>query len=186
MTMIVYHGSDSNFKKLRIAKSLVKHESTFENEGIGIYYSTDKEIARSYGKYLYTLEIHDDKYTNFKKRKECEKYVLNMMKEVQAKCNVNLNQYLSADMITQTIDRMYLGGLAISGVGKELCLLLDSTCDWYLNLSVSKTEQVYRVLRNYGKSHLAAYDFNYHIRNIGIIKNVDPDIVKIVDKEYSY
>ena len=30
--MIVYHGSNSNFTKLRIAKSLVKNSSTLENE----------------------------------------------------------------------------------------------------------------------------------------------------------
>ena len=48
--MIVYHGSNSNFKSLRISKSLVKHNSTLLNEGLGIYFSTDKEVARSYGK----------------------------------------------------------------------------------------------------------------------------------------
>ena len=32
--MIVYHGSNSNFKSLRISKSLVKHNSTLLNEGL--------------------------------------------------------------------------------------------------------------------------------------------------------
>ena len=57
--MVVYHGSNSNFKKLRISKDLVKRESTKTNEGMGIYFTTDKEIARSYGKYIYTIEIND-------------------------------------------------------------------------------------------------------------------------------
>lgn len=36
--MLVYHGSNSNFRTLRISKSLVKHDSTLENEGLGIYF----------------------------------------------------------------------------------------------------------------------------------------------------
>lgn len=70
--MIVYHGSNSNFKKLRIAKSLVKHQSTLENEGLGIYFTTDKEIARSYGKWIYSLEIPDD-MIDFRNKKSLHK-----------------------------------------------------------------------------------------------------------------
>ena len=43
--MRVYHGSSHNFKKLRIDKHLVNYESTLLNEGLGIYFSTDFEIA---------------------------------------------------------------------------------------------------------------------------------------------
>ena len=45
--MIVYHGSDSNFRKLRIAKELVKNSSTMLNEGMGIYFFTNKEQTQS-------------------------------------------------------------------------------------------------------------------------------------------
>lgn len=44
--MIAYHGSDSNFKTFRLSKSLVKHNSTLENEGLGIYFSTDIEMEK--------------------------------------------------------------------------------------------------------------------------------------------
>ena len=71
--MIVYHGSNSNFTKLRIAKSLVKNSSTLENEGPGIYFSTDKSVAKHYGKYVYTLDINDKYFLDSRNAVICKK-----------------------------------------------------------------------------------------------------------------
>lgn len=66
--MIAYHGSNRNFKKLRISKQLVQRTSTELNEGIGIYFSTNKRVAESYGNYVYILEINDKYFKDFRKR----------------------------------------------------------------------------------------------------------------------
>lgn len=73
--MIVYHGSNSNFRTLRISKNLVNHKSTITNEGLGIYFSTNLDVAKSYGKYIYTLEINDKVLIDFRSRGNCRRYL---------------------------------------------------------------------------------------------------------------
>lgn len=180
--MIVYHGSNSNFKKLRISSSLVQHESTKTNEGLGIYFSTDKEVARSYGKYIYTLEINDKYFVDFRNRTKCRLYVAKLAQSIYKELKVDILEYIN---IEETADRMYWGGLAISGVGREVYMLLDSNENFY-QLPTTKIERIYQILRAYDKKHLYAYMFNYHIKNIGVIKNVDDSIVRIINKEQSY
>lgn len=180
--MIVYHGSNSNFKKLRISSSLVKHESTKTNEGLGIYFSTNKEVARSYGKYIYTLEINDKYFIDFRGRTKCRLYVAKLAQSIYKELKIDILKYFSLEAIT---DRMYWGGLAISGVGHEVYMLLDSNEYWY-SLPKTKIDRVYQILRAYDKKHLYAYMFNYHIKDIGVIKNVSEDVVRIINKEQSY
>ena len=88
-------------------------------------------------------------------------------------------------MINETVDRMYLGGLAINGVGRELYLLLDSNEKFY-RLPQYKIEKVYQMLRGFDRKPPKAYMFNYHIPNIGVIKDVSDDVVRIISKEQSY
>ena len=193
--MIVYHGSNSNFKKLRISSSLVQHESTKTNEGLGIYFSTDKEVARSYGKYIYTLAINDKYFVNVAStglftdvsqktdvNLKCKVYVAKLAQSIYKELKVDILEYIN---IEETADRMYFGGLAISGVGREVYMLLDSNEKFY-RLPKTKIERAYQILRVYDKKHLYAYMFNYNIKNIGVIKKVDDNIVKIMNKEQSY
>ena len=177
--MIVYHGSNSNFKKLRIAKSLIQRESTKTNEGMGIYFTTDIEVAKSYGPYVYTLEINDNYFQDFRKRAVCQRYVNTIIKQIRDKTGVNLHNYL---IVTETVNRMYLGGLSISGVGREFYLLLDSNAKFY-ELPQYKIEKVYSMLRGFDRKPPKAYMFNYHIKDIGVLKDVSEDVVRIVKKE---
>lgn len=177
--MIAYHGSDSNFKTFRLSKSLVKHNSTLENEGLGIYFSTDIEVAKSYGKYVYTIEINGKYLSDFRKQSVCTSYLSKVIKEVYDKTGLNISLYVNMDIIGMY---MLSGGIAISKIGKELQLNLDSNFDWY-QLPKSKIETVYRLLRAVDKNCPKAYLFTYHIKNIGVIKDVSEDVVKIVRKE---
>lgn len=180
--MIVYHGSNSNFKKLRIAKELVQRESTKTNEGMGIYFSTDKETARGYGKYLYTIEINKAYFYDFRKRITCKGYVHKIVTTILRETGVDITKYYNID---ETVDRLYFGGLAFSGVGRELYLILDNTTEFYM-LPNSKREKIYRILRAFDRKPPKAYMFNYHIKNIGVIKDVSEDVVRIISKEQSY
>lgn len=180
--MIVYHGSNSNFKKLRIAKELVKHESTKTNEGMGIYFSTDREVAESYGKYVYTLEINDKYFVDFRNRPACSNYLSQMVNYIYRETGVKILDYIS---LLDTVNRMYYGGLSISGVGREIYMLLDSTESFY-KLPQSRIDKVFSLLKSYDKNHLYAYMFNYNIKNCGVIKKVNDNIVRIVNKEKMY
>lgn len=180
--MIVYHGSNSNFRRLKIAKNLVKHQSTLDNEGLGIYFSTDIEVARSYGKYIYTLEINDAYLYDFRNINVCRKYLSKICFDISLKTGLDISKYIELENVAL---RMKLGGQAISGVGRELYMLLDSNFEWYQN-SRTKVERVCSLLRSYDRNCPKAYMFEYHIKNIGVIKDVSEDIVTIVSKKSSY
>jgi hypothetical protein len=181
--MLVYHGSDSNFKQLRIAKSLCKRGSTVHNEGYGIYFTTDLEIAKSYGKYVYILEINDTVLHDFRRKNECTTYVSKLVTMLRKETNINLFEYIDVQGL---IDRMYWGGLKIFDISTEILNLLDSTEKYYRATTETHRKKVASVLRRYTKNTLKAYLFTYSIKNIGVIKDVDPSIVKIVSRQQSY
>ena len=176
--MIVYHGSMHNFKKLRISKSLVDKKSTFYNEGIGIYFSTDYNTAKTYGGYVYTIEIDDAHFYDFRSIDDCIKYLNEMTKYARVKSGVCIDKYISVRNITEYMQH---GKISIAKLWKEINLLLDNNEDFYNDFSMSRRESVYRALKAYNKKHLDSYMFTYHIPNIGIIKNLDT--VKIIDKQ---
>lgn len=180
--MIVYHGSNSCFKKLRIHKSLVKSSATALNEGLGIYFSLDKDVAESYGKYMYTLEINDRYLRDFRMESVCRKYVADLVKHVYKQEKINLFNYFDAASLVMYI---YNGNIAISGVGREVYMLLDSNENWY-RLGQDTIDKVYKILEKYDESNLYAYLFNYNIRNIGVIKKIDDNIVRIVSRQRMY
>lgn len=182
--MIVYHGSNSNFKRLRISKSLVKHNSTLLNEGLGIYFSIDKEVARSYGKYIYTLEINDKCFVDFRTRTKCAQYIKSIISHVLKETGINISNYFS---VNEFIDRMYLGGQTIFTIGHDIAEILNNTDEFYLGFCETKRNKIYSKLRAVDKNRqIRAYMFNYHIKNIGVIKSVDADTVRIISKENSY
>lgn len=181
--MVVYHGSNHNFKTLKISKSLVRYNSTLENEGLGIYFSTDKSVAESYGKYIYTLDINDKYFIDFRKQRNCITYVNNIVEQIKKITKININNYINT---AQVANYMYFGGIAISGVGKEIYMLLDSTEQFYNEISTTNRKKIYIILRKIDKQPPKAYMFNYNIKNVGVIKDVSDDIVKIIDKRSAY
>lgn len=181
--MIVYHGSNSCFQKLRIHKDLVKSSGTLLNEGMGIYFSLDKEVCKSYGKYLYTLEINNNSLIDFRSKAECRKYILQIAKVVNSMTKIDILNYFNAQGV---IDYLYLGNTAISGAGREIQLLLDSNENWYCKNTESQIEKVYKILDNFDKKYLNAYLFNYNIKDVGVIKKVDPNVVRILRREKVY
>lgn len=176
--MIVYHGSNSNFKSLRISKSLVKHSSSLLNEGLGIYFSFDRKVAESYGKYLYTLEINDKLLLDFRKRSVCRLYIASMAKEIYKKTKLDILYYINMNEIAE---RIYYGEQCICILGDEIANILDSTDSWYFSTTEKQRIEVYKMLRHMDKDKLHVYLFNYNIKNIGIIK--DLNAVRIINKE---
>lgn len=178
--MIVYHGSNSNFSKLRIDKSLVKYRSTLENEGPGIYFSTNKSVAKHYGRYIYTLEINDKCLLDFRHVEVCTKYESEIVHYIYNKFNINISEYIDLNQVTH---RIRWGGISISSISTEIQLLLDSNEYWYKRNNKSNIDKIYSILMNYDKKHLKAYMITCFVENIGVIKDVSPATVKIVQKE---
>lgn len=176
--MIVYHGSDKIFRQLKISPSLVRFESTLTNEGPGIYFSKDRSVAESYGRWIYVLEINGGAVRDYRVKTNCIRYVIEIRRVILEKTGFDIAALWN---IAETADRMYLGGLAVAGVGREIALMLDSFEEWH-RLSKTKRETILRVLRRYDKSH-KAYMFNSSIRSCGVIKDVNENIVRIIRRE---
>lgn len=176
--MIVYHGSPSNFKNLRISKKLVRRDSTELNEGYGIYFSTNIEVARGYGEYLYKLEINDNYFKDFRNLSTCQRYINDIRLYIKAGTGIDIGYYADLQSIAEYVQG---GNVAIWDIGREIYLCLDSNENWY-NLKEYKIERVYRMLRGYARRNLKAYMFTYNIKDIGVIKDVSEDVVRIIGK----
>lgn len=55
-SMIFYHGSNTEFDNFKIKKGTFL-DSDYDNP---IFLTTDKDFAKSYGKYVYSVELVDD------------------------------------------------------------------------------------------------------------------------------
>lgn len=178
--MIVYHGSIHNFRTLRLCPKYTQQYSR-ENEGVGIYFSTNRSVAETYGKYIYTLEINNDALLDFRKKTEARKYVNAMLANVRKKTKVPVQKYLDVPLIANDIVN---GRVFIANLGKRtMSLYLDSNERWYSDgITETQRQNVYRALRQEDKK-LQAYLFPYHIKDIGVIKDVSPAVVKIIGKE---
>lgn len=138
-------------------------------------------VASSYGKYLYTLEINDRAFVDMRKKANCTKYIRKIIGAVYKETGVNIGMYFD---FQYTIDRLYYGGQAVFSVGHDIAEVLDNTDEFYdSGLSQTKKSNVYRILRRMDKECPKAYMFNYHIKNIGVIKDVSEEYVRIIKRE---
>ena len=181
--MIVYHGSNSNFSKLRVSPRLTRSSSGYLSEGYGIYFSLNRDIAKQYGKYLYTLSINDSLVIDFRKISNCRKFLYSLLNYIKRDCNVDLAEYIKASNIDTIINLMHSGKLRINSLDKELTDILNSNYKFYSDLSESSKDNIFRKLRVNLKKMLAVYLFNNEIPNIGIIKDTSSNTVKIIGKE---
>lgn len=175
--MIVYHGSQHNFRTLRIRKDLTKR-STLENEGYGVYFSLDKEVARSYGKYVYMISVNDRAFADMRSYKACINYVNYVSSNVKSVFGFTLDQFIDLTLLANYLSS---GGVAISGVGHEVRNLLDSTEAFYRQYG-RRVEPIFKWLERWA-GYPKAYMFTYSIKDCGVIKDVSPNIAFLVGKE---
>lgn len=175
--MLVYHGSNHSFRTLRIRKELAK-STTLENEGYGIYFSLYRDVAESYGKWLYTLDVSNKYLVDMRDFNTCSAYVLKLRQEMLAVFKLRLEDFFDMQLLARYL---WQGGVAISGVGKEVQNLLDSSEEFYMRHG-KNSEAIFEWLRKW-RGIPKAYLFTYNIRGCGIIRDVSPEVVRIVDKE---
>lgn len=177
--LIVYHGSDRHFKNLRISKDLVRSPFSELTEGMGIYFSTNKYVASSYGRYVYTLQVNDNCLMDFRKEDNIYIYLKNIEDVIYKAEKIFISRYVDFNVILEYI---YYGNLAICSICREIALALDSNENWYLE-DVNKINRVQNILRQYDKKHQIGYLFNYNIDGIGVLRKVGKDIVRIINCE---
>lgn len=175
--MIVYHGSSHNFKTLRIRKDLTR-QSSRDNEGYGIYFSLDKKIAKSYGKYVYSIEVNDAYLVDMRKPGACSRYLSRLATDLYKKFGVDMRQFMDVSMLVRYL---VAGGVAIYSVGTEVANMLDSTEEFYIRYG-RVADKIFSWLRAWNGAP-KAYLFSYHIKDCGIIRDVSPEVARIVCKE---
>lgn len=171
--MIVYHGSTHNFKKLNPRKS-----KECVSEGRGIYTTTNLDTAISYGPYVYTIELDDAYVLDFRQYDTCRTYFNAICQSVALQTGVSIKPYVHAELL---LNRLHNGAAFIADFGQELNNILDNNFTFYQAHAGYKREHIYRILRNYNKTHLHAYFFTYSISGVCVIKDVS--IAKIIDKQ---
>lgn len=177
--LIVYHGSDRHFKNLRISKDLVRSPFSELNEGIGIYFSTNKYVASSYGRYVYTLQINDKYLIDFRNKSNIYIYLNRIENTIYRAEKIHISQYVD---LNEVLDYVYYGDVAVCGICREIALGLDSNEDWHRN-DVTKIDRILSILRQHDEKNQVGYLFNYNIDGVGILRKVGTDIVRIVNCE---
>lgn len=177
--MILFHGSNRRFKKLRVASSLVSSKSTLLNEGIGIYVSTLPTVAQSYGKYLYTIEIPNCEVIDFTNRAVITNYLRAMFEYGLTEKLIWLIREIDVNSV---VDGLFNGNVAFNELPSELELHFDGSESWY-NLSDTTRERVLQRLRSFNKKNLKAYMYNSAtIPGVGIIKDVTNAVITRVQE----
>lgn len=180
-TVIVYHGSNHRFDTIRIKKDKTK-ESSKLNEGYGIYFSLDRSVAESYGKYVYTLEIPAKCLKDFRKRVVCRSFLNGIVSSILKETGVNISNFVCMNDI---LDCMLSGQISIVGVDREISLILDSSERFY-NLNQKDIDKILNMLDGLASKMLKnyAYMFPYNISQVGIAKS--ESIVRVVKREKMY
>lgn len=122
--MILYHGSYKKFNKFEISEVLSIHDSqTVLPEGIGIYMIDDKEFTKSYGNFIYKVEIKENNIFDATNKKE----IKNKIDELNSSIiGVNIYNYLTKNNLEDVLHGVLRGNLSIVRLGREISLLLDS------------------------------------------------------------
>ena len=175
--MVVYHGSSHNFNTLRLVKKNTS-ESTMLNEGLGIYFSSDIEVASSYGRYLYRLELNDSVVWDFRDLRHCYVFVNQFGQQFRKRWNIRIWQFVDANTLSEYL---HDANIAIVGVAEEVRQLLLSSERFY-QLYGHLVDPISTWLINW-KGWPKAYFFPYNIKDCGVIKDVSPNIVRITGKE---
>ena len=180
--MIAWHGSCHNFQKFRISRALTS-ESSLQNEGMGIYFSTDRSVAEAYGRYIYTIEINDRQLKDFRTLRACRKYISDMLEYARQKTGIDLSDIIDIENIAVYIHE---GQIAVSGAARETELILDSSAYWYSAFSETARTRALQSLRAFENKNLAAYllpETKYGIKGCGIIRKATPEVVTILSKK---
>lgn len=175
----MYHGSSHNFKQFRISSSLQVRESTKTNEGLGIYFSSDKSIAMSYGKYVYSFYVNDAVLLDFRKRQVCRSWLGGLRSYVYRKTGVALESLIDFSIVLNYVSS---GGVSIWNLDKELMGILDSTEAWF-QVPAGLQAGVIKQIIAYERATLKAYMFSYHIPDIGVVKCLDDSVICMMGKE---
>lgn len=176
--MIVYHGSNHKFSNLQIKKRL-SSPASLENQGPGIYFSTVRDVACSYGEILYTLDVNTDYLIDFNIMSSVRGYLNRVRKEVYWKTRLDIADHISCTELSQNIVEGIISPVCIC---REVSLLLDAS-EKFHSLPESIIEKSGSILSKFDKNHQKVYLYPDNILGVGVSKTSNEKVIKIVDRE---
>lgn len=160
--MILYHGSMRKFDRFSISKSLVNGSVENLVEGLGVYMTSDYDLASTYGDTIYTIEVNNNSISDFTNIN----YIKRLLNNIELEVGIVLDDYFNVDdMILDVKD----GFISTTLLYKEICDQLDSSEAFYFDFQDRITYEDDCIFKEIEKS------FFHHIN----------DIFKYYDKSYN-
>jgi len=177
--MLLYHGSPKEFKRLRVHKDLCRHDiQTVLPEGIGIYMTNKLEVAKSYGEFVYTLEVKDSTLIDMTYWEGINQ-VFDLLRNFMIRHRFDFDDYIEAKVAQRIIEGIVYGVIPCTGLDRELSLCFDSNAKFYEDYN--DIETITELLEEANRKVLEMYVMKYNDTSLGVVyiaKN--PDLVKIL------
>ena len=177
--MILHHGSTKDFDKFEISE---KHLSTkIENliEGMGIYFSDNKEFVKSYGNFIYTIDMDNNDCWDFTNPETMPMFI----DKISEKVKFPILNFLSPNSFEWILN----GNLSIRRFSREIMLQLDSVETFYEVLGNRDSEELFEeITKEYEKLLFSKRFFKYFdasFKTVIYLCTNKEDTVKILSKE---
>lgn len=179
--MILYHGTNKKFTQFKIGAEYARCHEIDLVEGYGVYLASNSELSKSYGSYLYTIEVDDTLISDYTD----EAYIYELFFQIQKDLNFDLS-ILGEDQISELVDSILTGFSSVTGLGKEICDRLDSLEVFYVlyqdRLDYSENDltcQIKQWFEEHNRPVLKYYDKNF-LEDIYLCTK-NPEVLKIID-----
>ena len=146
----LFHGSIYDFEQFEISEKHLRTKKDSLMEGLGIYFSTEKDFAKDYGNYVYTIELDEKNCWDFTDKK----VIKNIIKKLSQKVRLDLSAFIPQI----SIDSLISGQISATKFSREIILWLDSTESFY-SIFEDDTEELFENIEAFYEDILNEKDF---------------------------
>lgn len=169
--MHLYHGSNSCFRKFNLRKAKSNY-----TEGKGIYMVdiSNRKVVASYGKYMYTISVADNRVLNLRNKQVIYRLFL---------CSVgNVRTPSFLKISNQFIEGVLTGQIVIRKGYIEICNLFDAYEDTYIY--IKDVNVFFNNIKLRYLTYLDKYDIiRYNDRSLGVVyQSIKPDKLPIINR----
>lgn len=167
--MLLYHGSSHRFSKpdMRAIKKYCSDASS-NNEGYGLYCSTDLSVAQSYGKYTYVVVVDDKDVIDFSKMANCKFILKKLVIHIRNNTGVDITPFIDVIQICNGIQQ---GRIGVAFIGDYIRIILDNSEKFYSKCEKYADSVLNALIDFDNKCVPKMYKVQCNVRNVVIIKD---------------
>lgn len=175
--MKLYHGSNRLFKEFKISKELKNFGEDVLAEGIGIYMTENKNVASSYGAYIYEIEVDEKNIFDATSEEE----IINIIRKVSNLVDFDIENMIDIYDLCEGIKE---GDLSVTELYKEINDLLDSKEELYINYADRVEDYENGLFGQIEKAYLNLLPsiIKYNDKSLGVVYICKKDENKIIIK----